>query len=72
VLRPYDIPIFYDKNGQNNPVHGASEGQTGGSPPVGRQKTCYFYQNMPLFARLFMRHANKWGGYAQIIRKKDR
>jgi len=36
MASPYAIPIFCDENRQNNPVHGVSEGQTGGSPPVGR------------------------------------
>jgi len=36
LASPYAIPIFCAENRQNNPVHGVSEGQTGGSPPVGR------------------------------------
>jgi len=31
MASPYAILIFCDENRQNNPVHGVSEGQTGGS-----------------------------------------
>ncbi|MDZ4672510.1 MAG: hypothetical protein SH821_16740 [Phototrophicales bacterium] len=30
MASPYAIPIFYDENWQNNPIHGVSEGQAGG------------------------------------------
>jgi hypothetical protein len=38
------IPIFGDKNRQNNPVHGVSEIQTGGSPPVGGKRYAIFIE----------------------------
>ncbi|MDZ4671818.1 MAG: hypothetical protein SH821_13180, partial [Phototrophicales bacterium] len=41
--KPLRHTHFCDENRQNNPIHGVSEGQTGGSPPVGRQHTRYFY-----------------------------